>query len=1002
MSRSAQNCILFHAYVKSTYTAVLKWLDHRQEATGYRVMDYKGEVCQSLNQTSLKNSAFHYYTLFPAHYFKVVHTLKSVVGLATLLDFLSHNPHICIVDVGCGSGVGSAAFVGTILSLQERRLLTHAMDIFCLGVDPNPCAIAIYNQFMKQLRTRLAATKINLEYKVIHQGIPDAILPVIRALTLTREQWQQPYLPHVFVMQVNVVSPLSTDHNTRQESYVILKKLNVNSDVLVDGPNEFGHIEALAYKQLFEEVLIDRMHVITIGTDYYLWDDRVREMGRALNEVFSGKRHVVEKLGEGNQEVYYQNPCGSYWIEKAIAQRHASKFYVDISTITSAGLQGDEDWNNVISAENLKLAWARARNHLLGESLIDEIEIRLFEANLDSNLARLQRQLIAYASDVVRTDDRIFYDFPKDLSATRPRALSRMEEEILSVAVIQHLGQKVVGLRGCSYAYRLEHNSAGYNSEYLYEPWFRAYQKYIKEARDESQRHQGCVVIRTDIKSFFTRIVQDRLVQLTAEQLSKSQRIQWLLRLLLSDEMDDHEVGLGIVQGNIGSGFYANIYLTEVDAYFGPNNEWGVKFYRYVDDMILIVPDPEHVSTVLGVLQTKLNGLRLELNDSKTEIFSDVSKFLEETVSDERLELLATDFEQLVNALWITNSDYRTIFGNSFRDGEQWWYRIEMYQKCLQAIGIFVTAPILSRRVYRYLFNRRRCQDDLKRESELVLPSLPPDNNSEMIREWAACFEKENKGWIEDRSHLFARLADLFHKSWEELQQLGPSNPSYERKLARRLRFAANRLDELGFAEIRKELLEVLCRMPWLIREPAPIIEGLARQGFSDDIMRLLAHYSNDTSPLNEYMRAVTLRAIRYVPSIDSRLWDELVKYATGVSVVNSLSATETWLHLGHRCKHLIRDEHINAVKTVLHSNPPLVNRLRKNYLLILAKHDPSSIKDTPVNGDYMIRGALDVALEGDAATLFGYQEPEIIRQAYYSGQRPDDIDDSIGLDVSY
>jgi hypothetical protein len=48
--------------------------------------------------------------------------------------------------------------------------------------------------------------------------------------------------------------------------------------------------------------------------------------------------------------------------------------------------------------------------------------------------------------------------------------------------------------------------------------------------------------------------------------LTKSSRVEWLLRILFSHDIDEHEAGLGIVQGNIGSGFFANLYLIDLDA----------------------------------------------------------------------------------------------------------------------------------------------------------------------------------------------------------------------------------------------------------------------------------------------------------------------------------------------------------------------------------------------------------------------------------------------------
>ena len=113
--------------------------------------------------------------------------------------------------------------------------------------------------------------------------------------------------------------------------------------------------------------------------------------------------------------------------------------------------------------------------------------------------------------------------------------------------------------------------------------------------------------------------IRDRL---STEHLSRSARIEWLLKLLFSRDLDEHEVGKGIVQGNLASGFFANLYLVDLDARFGPNNEWNVRFFRFVDDMVFVVPDREHVEDVISALTNELEKLGLEPNLEKTQYYS--------------------------------------------------------------------------------------------------------------------------------------------------------------------------------------------------------------------------------------------------------------------------------------------------------------------------------------------------------------------------------------------
>jgi SAM-dependent methyltransferase len=539
MDDSVDHIFSFHPHVASTYLEVHKWLsqvlDPSDTNANYKKKNIRDKVNKLLSVPTLFSAAAQYYVLFPAHFFKVAYTLEKIIGVEKLCGWLEYNPRICLVDVGCGAGAASAAFTNSLLNLQDKEILSHPLDVYCVGIDINRGAIALYDKFLERLKGKIEGSGIKLEYNLIPHGDLRAIGRLKDFLNIQREKWQQPYIHQVLVMQANVVSPFSRRYENTEADYGELANLGVDLSLLGEYHQAFGREEASAYKQVLEDVSIDYMHVITIGTEG--WEYRVEEMAEAIELEFASERHIVEKLGVGAQRVHYQLPDGCYWTEWGDSHEYFSDFHIDVSTILNTALE-DKDWNAVKSIDNLKVAWARARHHLLGKTLVDEVEIRLFETNLDENIARLQKQLVAYAEDVIRFDDRVFFRLPKSVSSTRPMGLSRIEEEILSTAIIQQLGQRIVGLASRSYAYKFSRHYGEHYTEYLYEPWFDAYKRYINYARNEAQRHENCAIIRTDIKGFFTRIVRDQLLQISAGQPSKSTRIEWLLRLLFSRDAE--------------------------------------------------------------------------------------------------------------------------------------------------------------------------------------------------------------------------------------------------------------------------------------------------------------------------------------------------------------------------------------------------------------------------------------------------------------------------------
>ncbi|MFM8006231.1 MAG: hypothetical protein ACKO86_15100, partial [Dolichospermum sp.] len=73
--------------------------------------------------------------------------------------------------------------------------------------------------------------------------------------------------------------------------------------------------------------------------------------------------------------------------------------------------------------ENIELAWVKARNNVFNESFYDEVEIRLFENNLDENLQILIDNLVdrLYSDNFLPSGQDIDYQFVKGRSKGRPK-----------------------------------------------------------------------------------------------------------------------------------------------------------------------------------------------------------------------------------------------------------------------------------------------------------------------------------------------------------------------------------------------------------------------------------------------------------------------------------------------------------------------------------------------------------------------------------------------------
>ncbi|QSJ16144.1 RNA-directed DNA polymerase [Nostoc sp. UHCC 0702] len=1011
-----------HPLIESAYSAVHQWLATRPEAEGYKELDYSKDLEKILGKADLKSTAFQYYTLFPRYFFESVHVLDKVINSTRLPSVLKYNPRICILDVGCAMGAASAALIERIINLKQSESISNHIEFFCLGIDPNIFGLVLYKELMQEIKNNVSHLNVNVEFQYIPilegEGFSKAIITAMRHLQKKREQWKQPTLSNLLLMQLDVASsPPSQNIASRLKQKSQLQAMGLELDDAIENLGEFWQEEALAYKQLLEAVPLENLYISTIGTKIFEnnlkaasnidnFSDVIQQIIEQFNQVI-GNGHRVSMPLSGEQQVNFDNPADSYWYEQH-KLNYESKFLANFSTIVRKQLEDDKDWQKLTSLENLQEAWVKARRNLLHiESCYDEIEIKLFEHNLDNNLRIMQEKMLAFCDEIIDGKEVINYNFVKSSSASRPKQLSRLEEEILASAIIQTIGRKA---NMDFYSYCPQKESLNDVTEYLYENYLGGYQRFVKEARKSAEEYQDGAVIRTDIKSYYKTVVREQLLDITKRELNIiSDRVYWFLEKIYSVDLDGHKSGIGISQGTTTSGFYANLYLSQVDKKFNNDKTWRVKFHRYVDDMIIVLPSVTYLEEVESALKVELKILELELNKDKTEHYENVSDFLETIKDDKILEKFSRKFNLIIYRLWVVNAEYRTNFEFANKSGNErlWWKLISLYQQCLYSLNIHVTKTYLSRKIYQYIFQQKQ-----RKNRELNLPPFPNSDNYSVISNWARRFEELETGWLNDKNSLKQEILNLFTQSLLELkrvsEQLHKSNTTISkqekrqlivqrRRLETRIRFTINKLIILGFDDVWQEIVNLICS-DFVIRDLLDVVISLARQGYTDAINQLKQCYQNSSNETSEYLRAVILEALRFLPSLNLKDWEFIFEAATeGKSDIEKLKATETWLYLGDVAKQFVQAKHIQAVVNALNSEPQPFTRLKKNYILILGMHAPDEIINVSISpkelDDYLIADALNLAQDGKVSELFKEDEPAIIRQ-YYSVKKTSDSED--------
>ena len=924
----------FPDHLQAVYSQVHSWLEGMEDTHDYRF----GSV--QLDYQNIRQVATLFHKYFPAHYFKVAATLKEVIGHECMTKWVKGDGRICIVDVGCGSGAATCAAIEAfrlVATTGERAVPVH---LHLIGIDPEQAAMVVYRAMLDRIKKQPDfPQQLTVTHEFLCDKMPNCSRSLLRMLQKRAQIWDLPALPHTVILQVNTVRAYE------------------EQGVLDQVPN--------ALRTLFDKTPIDRLYAVSIGTSGY--QQQIQHLDSLMRNEFTG--HFIAASRVFERSCTYSNPDDSFYRNEG-KQTWKTTFNIASCSYISGNWQNDQPWQEVISLENLQLAWARTRNALLRESLVDEVEIRLSDQDVKGFLDRLKSRLEVYASDLFQPRDFVNYEFPKSALSTRPKSLTRFEEEILSTAIIQVAGDEYADGRRL-YAHRLNRVEDG-KSEYLYAYFGHGYQQWIEDARKAARSEVKGMVLWTDIQSYYTKIHQERLVStLLAEMRCESDRIRWLLKALLVKRLDpdSHRIGYGLSQGGVGSGYYANVYLAAIDDYFVGDNPFGAHYFRYADDIIVIIPDEDDVAEVRDRLDKFLSALDLCRNEEKTECFK-CSEFDDRVMSSwtPDLDQLSTQLNALMKPLWTAASQYHS----SMQPASVLYSFLEWYRLALRELRVFVPIPMLRRKMVHE-----------RKGAGISYSLVMPDFSGLHIDKgaWASQFADSNTEWLSRLDELRSVLERMVSKI---LKAKGEGFDDLDRAESTRVRFAIGRLCQVGMSEdMANAITSILKCAPHWLREPSFVLDSLAIQGFEDCIFWLYHCYSCSGSE-QSYLRTMTLRSMRYCRSANrSLLLDLVVDQSEAIEV--RLLASESLLFLRIDS---IGYTHWAQINNAL-SNEELTPRLRKNLILLLklvGDRDPQTFEPRPDDVPILF-DAYDVREEG---RLFDLAEPMELLE-YIGISDPDD-----------
>jgi len=260
-------------------------------------------------------------------------------------------------------------------------------------------------------------------------------------------------------------------------------------------------------------------------------------------------------------------------------------------------------YNQVRNREALRKAWLKVRsNGKSSKSKDTQLQIREFDRRSDNHLQNIARKL---QENRFHFSSAIGVAIPKGVGkGYRPLVISPVEDRIVQRSILDTL-QNYDPIK----PYFDVDTSFGGISD-------RSVEDAIAKVYSFIESGNGRYFLRTDIKSFFTKIPKD-VVQKIVEGVTDDSKFLSLFESAITTELSNleqlgkkrelfpiHEIG--VAQGSCLSPLMGNIVLAEFDSKMNSND---VLCVRYIDDFIILAPSKQ----VLGVYLKRANKILTNL-----------------------------------------------------------------------------------------------------------------------------------------------------------------------------------------------------------------------------------------------------------------------------------------------------------------------------------------------------------------------------------------------------
>lgn len=219
---------------------------------------------------------------------------------------------------------------------------------------------------------------------------------------------------------------------------------------------------------------------------------------------------------------------------------------------------------NIISIDNLLLAWKKFKKNKLSKASVQE-----FEYNLESNILKLHSDLKQGAYKPIAYVPFYVYD-PKKRYIHKAEVIDRVVHQAV-INIIEPIFDK-----------RFIHDSFSCRKNKGTHAGVKRLRSFLNKASLNNTREIW--ILKCDVKKFFDSINHNILKDILYKQI-KCTETQNLINIIVDSFEKSSKTGLPL--GNLTSQFFGNVYLHELDFYI--KHTLKIKYYvRYCDDVVLV------------------------------------------------------------------------------------------------------------------------------------------------------------------------------------------------------------------------------------------------------------------------------------------------------------------------------------------------------------------------------------------------------------------------------